>query len=211
VRSVSSAAADDASWIAVSKPAATRVGDLLVALVAHQGGDARTMSAPRGWTAIPKTDVSEGNNAGLHVWYKVADGFEPSSYRFELHGGSGEALAGGLVAVAEADTESPILAAASQSNGTAVREVPAPLVGTTKPGMLLVYAGAANVQGTFAPPPGMSEHVDLAAGGTYKIALEVAAQAGAQRTATSGPSALLSTTGSSVAVVIAVAPRLRRR
>jgi hypothetical protein len=57
----------------------------------------------------------------------------------------------------------------------------------------------------------MSEHVDLAAGGTYKIALEVAAQAGAQRTATSGPLALLSTTGSSVAVVIAVAPRLRRR
>jgi len=210
VRSTSSAAVDEAGSIVIPRPEGTTEGDLMVALVAHQGGETLSVTPPEGWTPIQETDVAEGTNAGLHAWYRVAGGSEPSSYKFVLNGGSEQAIAGGILAVEDAAMGAPVHASAGQSNSASSTAVPAPPIVTSKPDSLLLYAAAANVHATFAPPPGMTEQWDRAAGRQYKIALEVATQDRVSSGASLSPSAFLSTSGTSVAAVIAIAPMKAR-
>ncbi len=207
VRAVSSNAVNAATSITIAKPAGTAQGDLLLAIVSHQAGKARNMTPPSGWTAVPNGDYSEANNTRIHAWYHVAGGSEPSSYTFTLTGGSGEDTTGGILDITGAKTSAPINASLGQVNSAnSSTSVQAPSITTTVPNTLLVFAGAANVPATWTPPGLMSEQWDRATSGTFRTSGESAVQALSSAGATGTRTALLSTSGKSVAIMIAIAP-----
>jgi hypothetical protein len=207
VRASSHATANGpATVLVIAKPAGTAAGDLLIGIVAHQGGSAKTMIPPAGWSTVPNTDWFQGTNARVHAWYKVAGTAEPATYAFTLVG-SGDDMSGGILAVANANANAPINASNGQSNGsTATTSVTAPSVTTTVPNTLLLFGGACAGAVSFMPPLGMSEHWDAATSGAYKVSTESAAQVAAAAGPTGTRIAAASSSCRSVAIQIAVAP-----
>jgi len=202
----SSSAPYPSTSLAISKPAGTLAGDLLLATISHQGGSQRNITPPAGWTNIPSADVSQGSNARIHAWYKVAGASEPASYTFTLTGGGGMSIAGGVMAIQGADSANPINAAGGQSTGsTNVTQLTAPSITTTKPNTALIYSGAVNTPATFTPPQLMPEQWDVIGAGSYQIATEAAVGGVAVAGATGTRAATLSTSAAGVAIAIAVA------
>jgi hypothetical protein len=207
VRAASSNAANAATSLPFSKPAGTAQGDLLLAIVSHQGGNQRNITPPSGWTIVPNTDYRDSNNVRIHGYYRIAGASEPASYIFTLTGGSGQDMAGGILDLTGAGTSAPINASGGQSNGGPnSKAVPAPSITTTVANTLLVYAGSANVASTFTPPGQMIESWDLATSGAFRVCTESATLAVASAGPTGTQTAFLSTSGRSVAIAIAIAP-----
>jgi hypothetical protein len=208
VRSVSSATADRGTSLTVAKPTGTTQGDLLVAVTAHQVGQFRSMSAPAGWSVVPNTDWADGNNARIHAWYKLAGSAEPSSYVFQLTGGSGQDISGGILAISGANQSAPVNSSNGQSNGPgASPSVTAPSVTTTLANTLLVFGGACANSYTYTPPPGMTEQWDRGTtSANSKVSTETATQAIGSIGATGIRVATLSSSCRNVAINLAVAP-----
>jgi hypothetical protein len=207
VRASTSGSVNTATSLSLNKPAGTAQGDLLVATVSHQGGSLRSVTPPSGWTAVPNTDFSNSTNVRIHAYYRLAGASEPSSYTFTLTGGSGQAMTGGILDITGANTGTPINASGGQSNGSATsKSVPAPSITTTVNNALLIYAGAAQVSATWGPPGLMTTQWQGSTSGSYNVSNESAIQALASSGATGTRSALLSTSGKSVADMIAIAP-----
>jgi hypothetical protein len=181
-------------------------GDLLLAIVAHQGGSAKTMNPPAGWTPVPNADWFQATNARIHAWYRLAGSAEPASYTFTLTG-SGDDMSGGIVAVGRANALAPINASGGQVTSTRSRSVTAPSITTTVANTMLLFGGACQGFSTFTPPLGMFELWDAGTGGPFQVSSESAWQqlgaAGATGTRVATAS---SSSCKSVAVNIAVAP-----
>jgi MSHA biogenesis protein MshQ len=192
--------------LTIAKPAAVEPGDLLLAVVSHQGGSIRNMTAPAGWTAAPNTDVYESTNARIHAWYRIASGMEPASYTFTLTGGSGMALAGGVAAIEHADALSPIAASVGQSSSAQSITLTAPSLTVPSHNSLLVYGGAVNAPVSFTAPPLMAERWDLSTTGQYNVGTEMAAGALTLAGATGTRTATLSAKAKGAAILIAVNP-----
>ena len=192
--------------LTVARPNGATEGDLLLAIVAHQLGRHRNLTPPAGWTAVPNTDRSDGNNARIHALYKSAGAGEPSSYTFTLTGGSGQDIAGGMLAVSWAKATAPINASDSRRNTSVTTSVTAPSITTTTGNALLVFGGACNETATFTPPVGMSEQFDRATSSSTSVAAEVATAAFQNPGATGTRIATSSVSCRSVGVDIAVAP-----
>ena len=207
MRAKSSASAPYPSTsLTVAKPAGTTAGDVLLATVSHQGGSGRSISPPAGWTNIPGANASDGSNARIHAFYKVATGSEPASYVFTLTGGGGMSIAGGVVALQGASTTSPINAAGAASTGGAnVLQLTAPSITTTKPNTALVYSGAVNTSATFTAPQLMPEQWDVIGGGSYQVANSTAIGGVSAAGPTGSRAATLSTSARGVATAIAIA------
>jgi Concanavalin A-like lectin/glucanases superfamily/Bacterial Ig-like domain len=205
VRSSSSASANHPSAsISIAKPAGTAQGDLLLAIISHQSGAAASMTPPAGWTAVPNSDYSDGNNARIHAWYKFAGASEPSSYTFTMTGSS-QAIAGGMLAVTGASA-TPINASFGQVTGTNTLFLTAPSITTTASKTLLVYGGAINQPLFITPPAFMRERFDVGTTGTYNVRTEVATQALATAGATGVRTAYVSNSGArGAAIAIAIA------
>jgi hypothetical protein len=207
VRAVSSNVANRSTTLTIDRPAGTLEGDVLLAIVGHQNGQSRNMSAPTGWTAAPNTDRADQNNVRIHGWYKVAGPAEPATYTFTLTGGSGQDSSGGILAISGARASAPIDASGGQVNGTASKSVVAPSVTTTSPATLLVFGGACNWPVTYIPPPGMLERWDRASGSaSSRLATEAATEAFAGPAATGTKTATATASCRSVGILIAVAP-----
>ncbi len=207
VRSAAFATANGpVTQLTIARPSATAAGDLLVAIVAHQGGTAKNMTPPTGWTAVPNTDWAQGTNARIHAWYRLAGTAEPTGYTFSMVG-SGDDMSGGILAVSNTHPTAPINASNGQSNGsTPSTSVTAPSLTTTAPNALLLFGGACAGAVSFTQPLGMSEHWDAATSGLYKVSTQAAAQAFAPAGATGTRVATASSSCRSVAIQIAVAP-----
>jgi hypothetical protein len=205
VRSSSSASANHPSAsISLAKPAGTAQGDLLLAVISHQSGAAASMVPPTGWTAVPNTDYSDGNNARIHAWYKFAGASEPSSYTFTMSGSS-QAIAGGMLAITGA-SGTPINASGGQVTSTNSLYLTAPSITTTAAKTLLVYGGAINTPLFITPPAFMRERFDVGTTGTYNVETEVATQAVTTAGATGVRTAYVSNSGArGAAILIAVA------
>jgi hypothetical protein len=187
-------------------PAGTAAGDLLLAFAANMNGQNRNMAAAAGWTAVPNTEVFNGTGVRTHAWYRFAGSSEPSSYSFTMTGGSGYDMSGGIASIIGVATAAPINASAAQQNGsTSSTSVTAPSVTTTLANTLLLFGGACNVAITYTPPVGMTERWDIASGGTYRVATELAAQALPAAGATGTRTATASGTCFSAGVDIALA------
>jgi hypothetical protein len=76
-RSGSTSGAINVTSIAVSKPASTASGDLLIGVVITDGS-AGTFPVPSGWTLI--NSGTSGTAVTLGTWYKKAGGSEPATY-----------------------------------------------------------------------------------------------------------------------------------
>jgi hypothetical protein len=181
-------------------------GDLLVAVVAHQGGNRRNLSPPVGWTAVPNSDSSNAKNVRIHAWYLIAGAGEPSSYTFALTGGAGVDIAGGIVDVSGVSVATPINASDSQSNGGPQSPVTAPSVSTTVANTLLLFGGACNAGVTFTAPAPMSEQWDIASSGSARVASEAASQQLGSLGSTGTRVATASSNCRSVGLSIAIAP-----
>ena len=207
MRSSSSNAVNGATSITINAPAGTASGDVLIAIVAHQNGVNRNLVPPSGWTAVPSTDWSDGTNARIRSFFKVAGPLEPPSYTFTFASGAGQDMSGGILAVLGGSPTAPVNASNGQNNGSVgSKNVTAPSISTTVANTLLVFGGACNVSASFTPPVGMTEHWDIASSGTYKVATEAASQPLGALGATGIRVATASTSCRSVAVSIAIAP-----
>jgi hypothetical protein len=207
VRSAASNAVPRATSITIAKPTGTVAGDLLVALAGHQVGQFRNLTPPAGWTAIPDTDVADGNNVRLHGWYRSAGSSEPSSYTFNLTGGSGQDISGGILAITGANPSGPIAASGGQASPNSSKSVLAPSITTTISDTLLVYTGGCSNTVSFTPPAGMTEHWDIGTtSSTGKVTTEGAAQYFAGPGATGTRTATVSSSCRSVGVLAAIAP-----
>lgn len=166
------------------------------------------MTAPTGWTPVPNTDWADGNNARIHSWYKLAGSGEPSSYTFQLTGGTGQDISGGILAISGARQAAPINASGGQSNGPGASiSVTAPSITTTLANTLLVFGGACANTYTYTPPPGMTEQWDRGTtSANSKVSTEAATQAFGSTGATGTRVATLSSSCKNVAINIAVAP-----
>jgi hypothetical protein len=209
VRSVSSSTANAATSMAITAPAGLQTGDLLLAAVSHQVAQFRNMTPPAGWTAVPNTDISEGNNVRIHAWYKLAGAAEPPSYTFTLSGGTGQDISGGILDLSGVNTSAPINASGGQSNGaTPSKAVGAPSITTTVNNALDVFAGSCSASVSYIAPTGMVEQWDRTSSGTYKASTEVATAG----QVTAGPAGVRSATASSacrsVGIQIAIAPAI---
>ena len=206
MRDSTSATANRLTSLTIARPGLTVAGDVLLAVVAHQGGSVKNMTPPSGWTAVPNTDWFESTNARIHSWYKVAGTLEPTSYTFALVG-SADDMSGGILAIGGANMAAPIDASGGQSNGsTSQIPVTAPSITTTSPADLLVFGGACAGSNTFTPPVGMAERWDAASSGTYKVSTEAATQL----LSSAGPTGTRAASGASacrsVAINVAIAP-----
>lgn len=83
--------------VAPSRPTGVVSGDVLVAIVTHDG--AATTITATGWTLLEATAGTDINGA---IYYKVAGGSEPTTYTFLL--GASRALAASVVAYFNVDT-----------------------------------------------------------------------------------------------------------
>jgi MSHA biogenesis protein MshQ len=169
----------------------------------------RNLLPPSGWTLMPNSDWTDGNNVRIRSYYKLAGPLEPPSYTFAFASGAGQDMSGGILAVIGARSTGPIDASNGQFNGTtSSKNVTAPSITTTVANTLLVFGGACNVIASFTPPAGMTEHWDASSSGTYKVSTEAASQALGPFGPTGVRIATASTSCRSLAVSIAVAPNL---
>jgi hypothetical protein len=207
VRALSSSAAVDATSLTIARPAGVVAGDLLLAVVGHQGGTARGMTPPPGWTPVPNGDYAQGTNARIHAWYLIAGASEPDSYTFTITGGSGQDTSGALFAITGASAAAPINASLGQVNASSSKTATAPSVTTSAANTLLLYCAAVSTGVTFTPPSGMTEQLDLGTTGTYKVTTTIATQelAGAGPTGPRAATTSVSTRG--VALTIAIGPQ----
>lgn len=195
-----------ATSLSIARPGVLLEGDLLLAIVAHQGGSTKTMNPPAGWSAVANTDLYQGTNARIHAWYRVAGATEPASYPFTLVG-SGDDMSGGILAVGGANPLAPIDASGGLVTSTRSRSVTAPSITTTVANTMLAFGGACAGFSTFTPPSGMFESWDAGTGGPFQVSTESAWQqlGGVGATGTRVATAT-SSSCKSVAVNIAVAP-----
>jgi hypothetical protein len=205
VRSAASAVANaGVTSMAMNAPAGTQAGDVLLAMTANQGGTSRTLTPPAGWTAIPNTDLSDGTNARIRAWYKVAGPSEPSSYTWAIGGGTNYSSAGGIMAISGANTSSPIDVAGSQLNTSGAKTLTAPSITTTQPHTLLVYGGAVNQPALFTPPQLFIEQWDRSTAATYNVATTAATSGFDPFGATGAATAFLNVGARGPAIQIAV-------
>jgi len=116
------------------------------------------------WTLLNRTDTTDLSQA---VWWRVADGTEPSSVWVSLHSYTSYAASGAIVAISGTDASGPSeQQQAQQSNASSVT-VTAPTLGTwmSATGVDLGFFGTA--YGTsFTPPTNYTERADSATTGT---------------------------------------------
>ena len=75
--------------LTIAKPQGTRPATCCWRRSPTRAASSRDITPPAGWSAVPNTSASEGANARIHGFYRVAGGAEPASYTFTLTGGSG--------------------------------------------------------------------------------------------------------------------------
>lgn len=111
----SSASTDWASTasLVITKPTGVVVGDLLIAVTAFNGGSARSVTPPAGWTAI--TQVNQSTEVGLATFWKIATSTETAASDFTFTISSAEDCAGGMLRISGHSASAPIFTSAGNS------------------------------------------------------------------------------------------------
>ncbi len=205
LRAASSAAtAAPARALTVPRPAAISAGDVLVAAVVARVSASGRITPPQGWTLVRRdANVTPYASLTQAVYVRVAAPDEPSSYRFDVSAKVGVAAA--IVVYAGVDTAAPV--AASTGRFTAqTAEATAPSLSAPAGAALVAFFGT-NATGDSRPPAGMSEVVDIAAGGP-QIASVAAATAFQQAAGSTGDrvAGLAARVSSAVGQLVALAP-----
>lgn len=170
---------------AISRPAGTTEGDLLLYVLATYGTNAANSALPAGFTQV----AAHARNTShyVRVGYKVATGSEPASYTPTVTGGN--ACRGDLMAYANVDvSRMPTVPIGSTPASSTVHNAPS-ITAPTDNGKLvcLVSGGGGNL---WTPPSGMTEVTDAQTAASYYLTLSTAEEhrtaAGATGTRTFG-------------------------
>ncbi|MGZ8771086.1 MAG: pilus assembly protein, partial [Aeromicrobium sp.] len=152
-----------AGSLSISKPSGTSVGDVLVAGITVDGGNAASVTPPSGaggWTEILRTN--NDGDIGLASYYKVVTAADEGigSYSFEISpdGRAG----GGIIRFSGVDTDDPI----DGSSGNTNEGVGATAQGftTSADDTALVGFFATDTGTTFGDADSMTERFDLRSG-----------------------------------------------
>jgi len=204
---VTASASDTTSGLTISRPASSMAGDLLLAAIVHQGGVYADVGTPPGWTAVAATDLYyDPTGPRTRLYYRVATGSEPTSYRFTISSGFPQDMVGAITAFTGVDPSKPINVAAGQSNASGGYEVTAPSVSPSWRNTRLVFVGASGDPATWTPPPGTAERFELSSAGAYEATMEVATQPLASNGATGQRKATMSIWWPSIGVLLALNP-----
>jgi hypothetical protein len=186
LRSASSSANQTATSLVLPRPAEVVAGDVMVATLDGRGNP--SFVAPGGWTLI-RLDA-HGYVVRKATYYKVATGSEPASYTWTWSGV--QAAAGGILAFANVDAGSPIVAHSGATSSGSSTSITAPSVSTIGGSMVVgLFDTAQNT--TVGPPAGLTEWFESTSNtGSYPVvseaagALQAAAGATGSRVATAG-------------------------
>ena len=144
---------DGRSSVAVSRPAGTQAGHVMVATVAVNGAPSGIV-APAGWNRV--RDDRAGNSVGQAVFVREASASEPAAYTFTLSGKP--QVAAGITTYSGVEPENPIEAHDARTQTGA--SVTAPSVVVTSTGARLVHLAAVNAEGTVTSPVGMTQRFE---------------------------------------------------
>jgi hypothetical protein len=141
----------------VTKPTGTVQGDVLVAVVTHDGAaDAVTAS---GWTLL---QYASGSNINAGIYYKVAGASEPASYTFSTV--NSHAIGASIVAYNNVSTTAPVDAFTLQVNAAGANMAAPAAWSTSSQGRILFVGGVSN-SSSITPASGMTELIDTGSTG----------------------------------------------
>ncbi|MBU0485850.1 MAG: hypothetical protein KKB30_15205 [Proteobacteria bacterium] len=163
------------SGLTIPTPASTTLNDTMIASIAYRpcsnvsgGGCTTTITPPAGWTLIRGIDTSTGGGTGgfgsrLFIYRRLATATEPAAYTWNLGGIPTHAGAtGSILCFTGVDLLNPIVAEAGQPTPNSYNH-PTPSINTgTETNTMLVSSHSVNSSGTWTPPAGMTERVDIA-------------------------------------------------
>lgn len=150
VASTHDATSADTTSIALARPVKVSKGEILVAVVYVRSSP--DVSAPQGWRTVRE-------DAHAHVYYKIADSSEPSTYTWRFS--SAHAAVGGIAAYAGVDTAQPLLASSGQANDAST-DIVAPGVNDAAGSVVVGFFGISRAT-SITPPSGYLERVDTTA------------------------------------------------
>lgn len=161
--------------LTINVPAGTAASDVMIASITVRacsdtsgGACTLTTATPAGWTLINTVDQTTGAGADgfgnrLFVYSRVATAAEPASYSWVFGGTPVHAgAAGGILSFSGVDITTPIAANAGQATAASYNHA-APSINTGAiTNTMLVSSHTVNSSGTWTPPAGMTEQVDIA-------------------------------------------------
>lgn len=213
VQSSATTAWASADSVVITKPTGVAVGDLLIAQIAVDGGSARSITAPSGWTAI--TQVNQDVEIGVAVFWKIATSTEVSASNFTFTVNSASFLAGGMVRITGHNPNVPIWTsagddAANVQNPTFTNTI-TPAVANS---MLFMFIGGRNTGGSalasyaiVTSNPTWTEQWDVNAGGTgYSMGMAYALRSQTTATGDSSVSAASASGASDWACLMLAVP-----
>ena len=162
----------------VNKPAGTLEDDLMIATMTINANGIN-IQGPVGWTELRDTNTNSDRTA---IYYKIADGAEPSAYDFDFN--DNEFRVASIVTIRNVSTINPIGTNATNT-GDSNQPIAASIT-TTSDNNLLVAISHITHGGSHTPPAAYTERVDRANGSylTQSVATRLQAASGASGTAT---------------------------
>ena len=143
----------------VPTPAATAVGDVLIASIGFQPSTL-TITPPAGWTSIRRTVNAAGTANTLETFRRTAIAGEPAVHRFAFSAVA-TAAAGGIQSFTGVDTVTPVNVENGQTTGSALTHA-TPSIVTTVVNTMIVTAHTFASSATWTAPGGMIESADRA-------------------------------------------------
>jgi hypothetical protein len=158
------AAGGGSNTLTISAPAGVVQNDVLIASIGVRPTTA-TITPPSGWTLVRRMNNSNGADNALAVYTKLAGAAEPASYAWTFSTADG--ASGGIVAFSGAD---PAIDVENGQNTPSASTHTTPSVTTGVANTMLVTSHGEGNNGTWTPPAGMTEAVDI---GSDKQMLEM--------------------------------------
>ncbi|HTO77912.1 MAG TPA: hypothetical protein VMQ61_17710 [Thermoanaerobaculia bacterium] len=155
----SAGAASGTTTLTIGVPTGTTTGDVLLAAISVRPNTV-AITAPAGWTLQLRTNQTTNPASSQAIYTHAVVGAEPGNYSWTLSATT-TGSAGGILAFSGVDPATPIDVSAGAATPSALTHT-APSVTTTVASGMLVTGHSYTSSGTWTPPPGMAEAVDVA-------------------------------------------------
>jgi hypothetical protein len=142
-------------FLAISTPAGTNEGDLLIAVTAQDGNAKITPPSGQGWSLV--TSKEQGGSITLAVWSKTADASEPPSHQFASS--TTKHSYAWMMRIAGHDPDNPINNF-STNGGTSASPISG-AVTTTVEGCLIIRIAAFDGDSITVDNPGVAGHTTI--------------------------------------------------
>lgn len=146
--------------LTINKPAGVLADDIMIASISV-GSSAIIVTPPSGWILVRQVVRSGTNSSTLQTYYRIASGSDPASYSWTFSGGTHVGAVGGIAAFSGVDTVVPIADETGVATVNATTHLANGLTSIKANSMLVTVHEYAS-SGTWTPPAGMTEAVDIA-------------------------------------------------